>query len=145
MRSEAIDTVIVTTPDATHADFVVAALDAGADAVVEKPLTTSVEGVRRIAQAAERTGRQVTVTFNYRYSPRNTALKSLIASGEIGRVTSVHFEWVLDTAHGADYFRRWHRDKANSGGLLIHKASHHFDLVNWWIDDVPTRVFASAD
>ncbi|HEX5856558.1 MAG TPA: Gfo/Idh/MocA family oxidoreductase [Microbacterium sp.] len=144
VRTERIDTVIVTTPDATHADFVVAALDAGADAIVEKPLTTSVDGVRRIAEAAERTGRSVTVTFNYRYSPRNTALKSLIASGEIGRVTSVHFEWVLDTAHGADYFRRWHRDKANSGGLLIHKSSHHFDLVNWWIDDVPTRVFASG-
>ena len=144
VQAEGIDTVIVTTPDATHADYVVAALDAGADAIVEKPLTTTVEGVRRIAEAAERTGRSVTVTFNYRYSPRNTALKRLVASGEIGRVTSVHFEWVLDTAHGADYFRRWHRDKANSGGLLIHKASHHFDLVNWWIDDVPTRVFASG-
>src|SRR5690606_30587195 len=84
------------------------------------------------------------ITFNYRYSPRNTALKKVIASGEIGAVTSVHFEWVLDTAHGADYFRRWHRDKHMSGGLLIHKASHHFDLVNWWIDDVPTRVFASG-
>jgi len=51
---------------------------------------------------------------------------------------------VLDTAHGADYFRRWHRDKSNSGGLLIHKASHHFDLVNWWIADSPVRVFASG-
>ncbi len=139
-----VDRVIVTSPDFTHADFVVAALEAGADAIVEKPLTTSEEGVRRIAEAAERTGRSVTVTFNYRYSPRNSALKEVIASGAIGRVTSVHFEWVLDTAHGADYFRRWHRDKANSGGLLIHKASHHFDLVNWWIADAPTRVFASG-
>jgi len=51
---------------------------------------------------------------------------------------------VLDTAHGADYFRRWHRDKRNSGGLLIHKSSHHFDLVNWWIADAPARVFASG-
>jgi predicted dehydrogenase len=49
---------------------------------------------------------------------------------------------VLDTAHGADYFRRWHRDKANSGGLLIHKASHHFDLVNWWLADTPIQVYA---
>jgi predicted dehydrogenase len=54
----------------------------------------------------------------------------------------VHFEWVLDTVHGADYFRRWHREKANSGGLLVHKASHHFDLVNWWIGDVPATVYA---
>jgi len=45
----------------------------------------------------------------------------------------VTFEWVLDTAHGADYFRRWHREKDKSGGLLIHKSSHHFDLVNWWL------------
>jgi predicted dehydrogenase len=66
----------------------------------------------------------------------------LIKSGAIGTPLSVTFEWVLDTAHGADYFRRWHRDKANSGGLLIHKASHHFDLVNWWLADTPTQVYA---
>ncbi|MGM7670946.1 Gfo/Idh/MocA family protein [Microbacterium sp. A93] len=144
VREHHVDRVIITSPDFTHADHIVTALDAGADVVVEKPLTISEEGVRRIAEATERTGRNVTITFNYRYSPRNSALKQLIDSGEIGEVTSVHFEWVLDTAHGADYFRRWHRDKDRSGGLLIHKASHHFDLVNWWISDVPTRVFASG-
>jgi len=139
-----VDRVIITSPDVTHADYVVVALDAGADVIVEKPLTTTEEGVRAISAAVDRTGRSVTVTFNYRYSPRNTALRELIASGEIGDVTSVHFEWVLDTSHGADYFRRWHRDKQNSGGLLVHKSSHHFDLVNWWLDDVPARVFASG-
>ncbi|HEY4383558.1 MAG TPA: Gfo/Idh/MocA family oxidoreductase, partial [Ktedonobacteraceae bacterium] len=45
----------------------------------------------------------------------------------------------------ADYFRRWHREKQNSGGLLIHKATHHFDLVNWWIDSYPRHVFAMGD
>jgi predicted dehydrogenase len=144
VREHRVDRVIVTTPDLTHADYVVAALEAGADVVVEKPLTTTEEGVRRIADAADRTGREVTITFNYRYAPRNTALREVVASGRIGEVTSVHFEWVLDTAHGADYFRRWHRDKRNSGGLLVHKASHHFDLVNWWIADAPSRVFASG-
>lgn len=139
-----IDRVIITSPDSTHADLIVRAVDAGADVVVEKPLTTTEDGVRQITDAVERTGKNVTLTFNYRYSPRNSALKQLISSGEIGEVTSVHFEWVLDTGHGADYFRRWHRDKSQSGGLLIHKASHHFDLVNWWIDDTPTRVFASG-
>ena len=139
-----IERVIVTAPDFAHADLVVAALQAGADAVVEKPLTIDAEGVRRIADAADRTGRSVTVTFNYRYAPRNTALKQLIADGELGEITSVHFEWLLDTSHGADYFRRWHRRKENSGGLLVHKSSHHFDLVNWWLDDLPERVFASG-
>ncbi len=144
VRDHGIDRVIVTSPDATHADLVASALHAGADAVVEKPLTTTEAGVRTIADAVDATGRAVTVTFNYRYSPRNSALKEVIASGRIGQVTSVHFEWVLDTAHGADYFRRWHRDKQTSGGLLVHKSSHHFDLVNWWLDDAPTRVYASG-
>ena len=144
VKQHGIDRVIITSPDATHADYIVAALEAGADAIVEKPLTTTEEGVRRIADAVERTGRNVTITFNYRYSPRNSELKRVIDSGEIGQVTSVHFEWVLDTAHGADYFRRWHRQKSNSGGLLIHKSSHHFDLVNWWIASTPSRVFASG-
>lgn len=144
VREHAVDRVIVTSPDAMHADHIVTALDAGASVVVEKPLTTSEDGVRRIADAAARSRGDVTLTFNYRYSPRNSALKRVIDSGVVGEVTSVNFEWVLDTAHGADYFRRWHRDKALSGGLLIHKASHHFDLVNWWISDVPTRVYASG-
>ncbi|MCZ9346951.1 Gfo/Idh/MocA family oxidoreductase, partial [Streptomyces sp. TRM76130] len=76
------------------------------------------------------------------YAPRNSALKRVIADGSVGKVLSVHFEWLLDTVHGADYFRRWHRRKASSGGLAVHKATHHFDLVNWWLDDVPVTVHA---
>lgn len=144
VQANAIDRIIVTTPDYTHADYIVEGLRAGADVVVEKPLTIDAESCRRIVQAVHATGRNVVVTFNYRYSPRNSALKEVIQSGVIGKVTSIDFSWVLDTVHGADYFRRWHREKKNSGGLLIHKASHHFDLVNWWIDDVPERVFASG-
>jgi len=142
IADEHVDTVVVTTPDATHADLVARALRAGADVVVEKPLTTTAEGCRTITDAVAETGRSVVMTFNYRYAPRNSELRRVIASGEIGEVTSVHFEWVLDSVHGADYFRRWHRLKDVSGGLLIHKSSHHFDLVNWWIADAPTRVYA---
>jgi predicted dehydrogenase len=136
------DRVIITSPDYTHAELIVRSLDSGVDVVVEKPLTISAEGTQQIADAVQRSGREVIVTHNYRYSPRNSGLKELIKSGAIGTPLSVTFEWVLDTAHGADYFRRWHRDKANSGGLLIHKASHHFDLVNWWLADTPTKVYA---
>jgi predicted dehydrogenase len=136
------DRAIITSPDFTHAGLIVRCLDAGVDVVVEKPLTIDPAGTRRIAEAVARSGRQVVVTHNYRYSPRNSGLKELVKGGSIGTPLSVTFEWVLDTAHGADYFRRWHRDKANSGGLLIHKASHHFDLVNWLLADYPVRVYA---
>ncbi|MDY7100883.1 MAG: Gfo/Idh/MocA family oxidoreductase [Actinomycetota bacterium] len=137
-----IDRTIITSPDDTHAAHIATALDAGSDVVVEKPLTVDEAGVELILDAVRRTGRNVTVTFNYRYSPRNESLKRVITDGTIGEVTSVHFEWLLDTSHGADYFRRWHRYKDVSGGLLVHKSSHHFDLVNWWLDDTPTRVYA---
>ncbi len=144
IAEERVDVVVVTSPDYTHADLVSRTLAAGTDAVVEKPLTIDAEGCRTITDAVTSTGRNVVMTFNYRYAPRNSSLKQVIASGEIGTVTSVHFEWALDTVHGADYFRRWHREKKNSGGLLIHKASHHFDLVNWWLADAPVRVYASG-
>lgn len=144
ITEQRVDVVIVTTPDRLHAEHVARAQAAGADVVVEKPLTTTAEGSRTIAESVAATGRDIVMTFNYRYAPRNSTLREIIASGAIGRPTSVHFEWVLDTVHGADYFRRWHRERANSGSLLIHKSSHHFDLVNWWLDDTPVRVYASA-
>ena len=136
------DRLIVTAPDYTHADLITRGLTAGVDVVVEKPLTIDPPSTRRIAEAVQQSGRQVVVTHNYRYSPRNSGLKEIVKSGAVGTPLSVTFEWVLDTAHGADYFRRWHRDKVNCGGLLIHKASHHFDLVNWLLADAPTQVYA---
>ncbi|MCH6469087.1 Gfo/Idh/MocA family protein [Sinomonas terrae] len=147
-EAERPDALIVTTPDFTHARYVTAALDRGVDVICEKPMTTTVQGIAEIVASArnakEASGANLVVTFNYRYSPRNSVIKDIVQSGRIGKVTSVHFEWCLDTVHGADYFRRWHRNKANSGGLLVHKSTHHFDLVNWWLGDVPETVYAQG-
>jgi predicted dehydrogenase len=142
LEREDVHTVIVTTVDRFHDQYVVAALEAGRDVITEKPMTIDAARCERILQAQARSGRDVTVTFNYRYNPVHERVRELLAAGRIGEIGSVHFEWLLDVRHGADYFRRWHRDKANSGGLLVHKASHHFDLVNWWIDALPEVVFA---
>ncbi len=142
---ERVDTVIVTSMDRTHHTYIIKALDAGCDAISEKPMTIDAEKCAAIHAALNRSGKKLTVTFNYRYSPRNSRVKEVLKSGEIGEVKSVHFEWLLDTSHGADYFRRWHRDKRNSGGLLVHKATHHFDLVNWWLESTPREVFAFGD
>lgn len=139
------DTVIVTTIDATHHLYIARAMELGCDVITEKPMTTDVEKARIIFDAIERTGRSLRVTFNYRYAPAYTKLREVIMSGAVGRPLSVDFSWMLDVRHGADYFRRWHREKQNSGGLLVHKATHHFDLVNWWIDSYPEEVFAFGD
>lgn len=138
------DHVIVTTVDATHDDYIVQALNAGFNVITEKPMTTTAEKCQRIITAQKSSGRDLRVTFNYRYSPPRTQVKDLLMSGEIGEVRSVDFHWMLNTHHGADYFRRWHSHKKNSGGLMVHKASHHFDLVNWWLGAVPVSVFATG-
>ncbi|AFH60272.1 Gfo/Idh/MocA family oxidoreductase [Paenibacillus caseinilyticus] len=139
------DTVIVTTVDRTHHTYIIRALELGCDVITEKPMTVDEDKCQAILDAVERTGRRVRVTFNYRYAPHHTKARELIASGTIGDVFSVHFEWLLNHKHGADYFRRWHRDKRNSGGLLVHKSTHHFDLVNFWIGSRPDTVFAFGD
>ncbi|MBN2303674.1 MAG: Gfo/Idh/MocA family oxidoreductase [Anaerolineae bacterium] len=136
------DTVIVATMDATHHRYINRAMELGCNVITEKPMTTDAEKARSIFNTIERTGKQLRVTFNYRYAPAFTKLRELLIQGAVGRPLSVDFSWLLDTYHGADYFRRWHREKQNSGGLLVHKATHHFDLVNWWIDSYPAEVFA---
>lgn len=141
LRKEKPDTVIVTTMDRTHDDYIIRAMEAGCDVITEKPMTTDEKKCRAILEAQQRTGRDIRVTFNYRYAPARSLVKKLLMEGRIGDVKSVHFEWLLDTRHGADYFRRWHRDKRNSGGLMVHKATHHFDLVNWWLGSEPEVVF----
>lgn len=136
------DVVVVTSPDATHIDYVLAALRRDLDVIVEKPMvTTSADAVAVLA--AERASRgTVRVGHNLRYVARHRQIKQMIDDGLVGRVTSVELNWSVDTRHGSSYFRRWNRRRASSGGLSVHKGCHHFDLVNWLIDGVPEQVFA---
>lgn len=138
------DTVIVTTPDYLHHEYIVAALKAGRNVMTEKPMTVDLEKLRAVLEAQQQSGKQLTVTFNYRYTPARTQLKDLLMSGVIGDITAVDFRWYLDRVHGADYFRRWHRYKEKSGGLLVHKSTHHFDLMNWWVASTPKTVNANG-
>ena len=138
------DVVVVTSMDSTHSDYICRAMELGCDVITEKPMTIDEVRCRRILQTVAKTGRTCRVTFNYRYAPARSQVRRMIMDGAIGDVLSVDFCWLLNTQHGADYFRRWHRRRENSGSLLVHKATHHFDLVNWWIDDRPQEVFCHA-
>lgn len=136
------DCIIVTSVDRTHDEYIIRAMELGCDVITEKPMTIDEKRAQAIIDAQKRTGRDVRVSFNYRYAPHNTKVRELIMDDVIGDVFSVHFEWFLNTSHGADYYRRWHRNKENSGGLLVHKSTHHFDLVNFWLGTQPDTVFA---
>jgi predicted dehydrogenase len=144
IRDNRANVVIVTTVDSTHPEYIIRGLEAGCDIITEKPMTTTAETCQQILDARKRTGRKVIVAFNYRYTPPRTQIKKMLMEGAIGDVLSVDFNWLLNTHHGADYFRRWHGHKEFSGGLMVHKATHHFDLVNWWLSANPKTVLASG-
>ncbi len=138
------DRVIVCTMDSSHAEYVVKSLKRGAAVFCEKPLCTTAEQARSIREAADSSSAEVKVTHNMRFDPNIEKMKEVILSGRIGKILHIQFIDLLDRFHGADYFRRWHRKMENSGGLMIHKASHHFDLINWFTNSLPERVIASG-
>lgn len=145
IRENSPDLVIVTTTDVTHHEYIIKGLGLGCDVLTEKPLTTDEDKCQQILDAERRSQKNLIVGFNYRWSPYNTKIKELLRDGSIGRITSVDFHWYLNTYHGASYFRRWHGLRQTGGTLWVHKSTHHFDLLNWWLDSDPQEVFAYGD
>jgi len=139
------DLVIVTTTDATHHEYIVKGLGMGCDVLTEKPLTIDEDKCQQILDAERKSKKNLIVGFNYRWSPYATKVKELLMNNSIGKITSVDFHWYLNTYHGASYFRRWHGLQQTGGSLWVHKATHHFDLLNWWLDSDPQEVFAYGD
>ena len=138
------DTMIVCVPDYAHPDLIEMGFAAGLDIITEKPMAMNREGIERIRAAEIKYGKEVIVAFNMRFAPYSAAIKKVMKDNPIGKITSVNAEWMIDRAHGQQYFHRWHADIKKSGGLLVHKATHHFDLLNWFLDDEPVSVFAQG-
>jgi len=136
------DMVIVTTTDCFHTDYAIRAMELGCDAFSEKPMATEVEQCQRLLEVEQRTGKKLLVGFNCRHMYNAMEIKKFIQSGKLGRIISVDFQEYLDIQHGASYFRRWHGKNRFSGSLLVHKACHQFDEMNWWLDAEPVEVNA---
>lgn len=139
------DVVVVCSVDATHDHYITRSMELGCDVVCEKPMTTDEHKCQNIADTINKTGRDLKVTFNCRYMPEMVQVKDLLMKGVIGNIRSLDVNWVLDVDHGASYYRRWHGEMAKSGGLLLHKATHHLDLVNWFLSANPVEVHAMGD
>ncbi|WP_282935317.1 Gfo/Idh/MocA family oxidoreductase [Paenibacillus sp. RC67] len=136
------DVVIVAGADHSHADYIVKGLQHHLDVISEKPMVTTGADCKRVLDAQNSSRGRLYVAFNYRYAPIHTRIKEIILEGKIGKITSVDLNWYLDTYHGASYFKRWNRKRLHSGGLSVHKSTHHIDLINWWIDQKPVEAFA---
>jgi predicted dehydrogenase len=117
-----IDLVVVSSPDHLHAEHAQAALGAGMDVVIDKPFATSLADARRVAAAAEQSGRMVTVFHNRRWDADFLTLRRLTAAERLGRI--VHFE---------SRFDRWKPDvaavwkEAREGGSWLDLGPHLVD------------------
>ncbi len=139
------DLLLVTTVDCYHSEYIVKALNRQISCISEKPLCVSADQCRDILRAQMRNPQVYAVTsHNARYHIAARTIKRLLEDEAIGPVKSVHYAEMLDLDHGTSYFRRWNRRRAFSGGLQIHKASHHFDKLNWWLNSKAVEVTATG-
>ncbi len=144
IRQQKPDTLIVTTTDAAHHEVIIKGLEMGCNIITEKPLTIDEKKAQAIIDAERKSGKQVIVTFNYRYPPYRAKIKELLMSGIVGKIQAVEFNYYLSHQHLVQYMQRWHGQTNNGGSLWVHKATHHFDMVNWYINSEPEQVFAFA-
>ncbi len=137
-----VDVVVIATPNVTHAQILLDVIDAGVPALVEKPLCTTIADCRRVADAAATAGAFVWVGLEYRYIPPIARLIDDATSGRLGRVRMVairehRFPFLVKVGN-------WNRFTRNTGGTLVEKCCHFFDLMCLIVGARPVRVMASG-
>lgn len=144
LGSGLVDAVVIASPNMTHVDVLGDVLDTDVHVMVEKPLCTTVADCRRVvdAAAAGPADRVVWMGLEYRYMPPTTALLGEIRSGTVGQVHMVairehRFPFLVKVGD-------WNRFSRNTGGTLVEKCCHFFDLMRLAADADPVRVMASG-
>jgi predicted dehydrogenase len=135
-----VDAVFVSTPNFTHAELALAIIGAGKHLFLEKPCGITRDECFRVLEAAEKSERVVMVGHELRYSPYFQKIKQLVDAGEIGSPRLVwcrEFRGPFQPKVG-----NWIQDDRRSGGCLVDKNCHHFDLMNWWVGSKPARIAA---
>ncbi|MBP1999933.1 putative dehydrogenase [Paenibacillus shirakamiensis] len=135
-----LDYVILASPDHVHYEHILLALAKVKHVICEKPMVIHSAQAHQVLLELNHSPSSLIVTHNLRYLSLNSTIKSLLNQRKIGQVTVVQFSYHLLPGHGASYYRRWHRYMQNSGGFAVTKSCHHFDLINWWIEDRPAAV-----
>ncbi len=125
-----IDAVLVCTPDYLHAEHTLAALEAGKDVYLEKPMAITIEQCDAILATAEKYKRKLYVGHNMRFFPVMQKMRELIAGGCIGRVEAIWCRHFI--SYGGDaYFKDWHSERKNTTGLLLQKGAHDIDIIHY--------------
>ncbi len=166
-KEKGLDAVIIATPDFWHAGHTVACLDAGLHVYCEKAMSNTVEGARRMVEAARRTGKLLQIGHQRRSNPRYLFCRErlLREMGLFGRITAINGQWnrgvqapfgwpkgrEIDDATLKRYgyksmheFRNWRWYQGLGGGPIVDLGSHQIDIYNWFLDARPKSVLASG-
>ena len=136
------DAVVVNTPNNSHADIALAAIDAGRHVLVEKPLALSAEAAATVQRAAEGADVRLMVAHTLRFMPANVQVQRALTAGELGRPGMLRSHRWLRRFPGPP--GGWKHDPARSGGLCVHEGVHEIDQALWLIGERPTHVHAQA-
>lgn len=132
------DLVCIATPTVTHAEMTLAALDAGAHVLCEKPTAMNAVEARAMLERAESLGRVHMIDHEMRFNPNRRRAAAMIAAGELGAIRHVNIANI--TSSWADPASRpkgdWWSLKSEGGGRLGANGSHQVDLVRWWLGEV---------
>lgn len=139
LADPAVDAVIIVTPDQTHREISVAALEAGKHVLCEKPMALTLDDCKAMIAAAAKAKTKMMVGQICRYTPGFVAAKNLIERGEIGELFFVETEYAHDYAH-IDV--EWRLDPLRHG--FLGGGCHAVDLARWIAGD-PEEVFAYAN
>jgi len=145
LEERAFDLVCIATPTVTHAPITLAALQAGAHVLCEKPTAMNASEAQAMLDLAERLGRIHMIDHELRFNPNRRRIKALIESGTIGQVRHLNISNI--TAAWGDSASRamgdWWSLESEGGGRLGANGSHQVDLVRWWLGE-PASVMGQA-
>jgi len=145
LADETVDWVAVSSPNAFHANQIIASLEAGKHVFSEKPLAPNLADCLAVRDAVVKSDRQFFFGLVLRSSPFYIRIKELIDAGEVGEILSFEFNETLPFQHGGFIMADWRRRQEDAGSLVLEKCCHDIDLANWLTDSLPRRVASMGD
>ena len=137
-----VEWVMIFSPNCFHKEQILAAFKAGKHVFSEKPLATSIADCQEIYDASKACGKLFATGFVLRYSKLYRDAYDILKSGELGYIVSVDATENIPPAHGGYIMCNWRRKSSISGPHILEKCCHDLDLIEWFVDSLPSKVAA---
>jgi len=136
-----LDGVYIAGPNHLHRDMTLAAFDAGCHVLCEKPMETTLAKCDEMTAAAERSGKILALGMQMHYWKHYHDIREMIAAGTIGDIVQV---WCTEYRGTFGKTKDWVWEKEKSGGAIVEKNCHHYDIMDLWVGSMPTTVYATG-